>query len=274
MKAVLCERFGEPAQSLAVRDVPQREPGYNQVRIRMLASPINPSDLLAIRGTYGTPPPLAAAPGLEGAGVIDAVGPGFFKVVRGLRRGRRVAVLNAGGGNWQESVVVPARHVVPVPADIPDEQAASFFVNPATVLAMSEHVLCVQPGQWLLQTAAASALGKMVIRLGKQQGFRTINVVRRGDQIDELRRLGPHPGGATERERVEEQARELTKGRGVPFALDAVGGTMGLDAVRALGAGGRLLVYGVLSGEPIAIDPRLLIGGQKRIEGFWLSEWA
>jgi NADPH:quinone reductase-like Zn-dependent oxidoreductase len=163
---------------------------------------------------------------------------------------------------------------VPIPADLPDEQAASFFVNPATVLVMIRHVLGVRGGEWLLQTAAASALGKMVIRLGKYQGFRTINVVRRQDQVAELSQLGADAVIATDHERVEDRVQALTGGRGVPYALDAVGGEMGLSAVRALGANGRLLVYGVLSGQPIPVEPRLLIAGQRRIEGFWLSEWA
>jgi NADPH2:quinone reductase len=298
MKAVVFARYGEPAQVLEVRDLPLAEPGRNQVRVRMLASPINPSDLLTVRGNYGPPAPLPATPGFEGVGVIDAVGPGLVKVVRGLRLGRRVAVLNSSGGNWQEHVVLPALRVVPIPNDIPDDQAASFFVNPASVLAMITRVLRVRRGDWLLQTAAASALGKMVIRLGKHQGFRTINLVRRQEQADELRRLGADEVIATDLDRgdsgalnlnqklsdmakliknlesVDDQVLRLTQGHGVPFALDPVGGTMGLSALRGLGQGGRLLVYGTLSGAPIPVDPRLLIGGQKRIEGFWLSEWA
>src|SRR5262249_13776237 len=154
------------------------------------ASPINPSDLLTVRGNYGRTGPVPFTPGYEGTGVVDAVGPGLLKVIRGLRPGRRVAVLAAGGGSWGESLVLPARHCVPIPDDIADEQAASFFVNPATVLVMVRNVLGVRRGEWLLQNAAASALGKMIIRLGKHDGFRTINVVRRREQAEELRRLG------------------------------------------------------------------------------------
>src|SRR5262249_25102340 len=67
---------------------------------------------------------------------------------------------------------------------------------------------------------------------------------------------------------------ELTQGSGVPYAVDAVGGATGLAAVRALAPGGRLLLYGTLSGDPMPLDPRLMIGGQKRVEGFWLSDWV
>jgi NADPH:quinone reductase len=183
MRAIVFDRFGEPADVLQVRDVAETAPGRGQVRVRMRASPVNPSDLLVVRGQYGRLPTLPATPGFEGVGVVDAVGGGLLARLRGLKPGRRVAVLNGSGGNWQESVMISARSAVPVPDDLPDEQVASFFVNPATALVMTRYVLQVPTGAWLLQTAAASALGRMVIRLGRHFGFRTINVVRRPGPI-------------------------------------------------------------------------------------------
>jgi NADPH:quinone reductase-like Zn-dependent oxidoreductase len=274
MKAVVFDRFGPPAEVLHVKEVPRPEPGPGQVRVRMLASPLNPSDLLVVRGQYGRLPQLPATPGFEGVGVIDAAGPGLLRLLRGLKPGRRVAVLNGRGGNWAEYVTVPARQAVPIPADIPDEQAAAFFVNPATALAMTRWVLGVPAGAWLLQTAAGSALGRMVIRLGRHDGFRTLNVVRRRAQAEELRRAGADAVIATDEEEIEPRVRALTGGAGVPFALDAVGGATGGAVVKSLAADGRLLLYGTLSGEPIPLDPRALMVGQKRVEGFWLSEWT
>ena len=78
MKAIVCEHFGDPADVLNVRDVPLPEPGPGQVRVRMLASPINPSDLLMVRGEYGRRPALPATPGFEGVGVVEAAGPGLL----------------------------------------------------------------------------------------------------------------------------------------------------------------------------------------------------
>jgi NADPH:quinone reductase-like Zn-dependent oxidoreductase len=274
MKAIVFDRFGEPAEVLQLRDVPVPEPGRGEVRVRMLASPVNPSDLMVVRGRYGRLPKLPATPGFEGSGVVDAAGPGLLKRIRGLRPGRRVAVLNAQGGNWQEQVVLPARQLVPVPDQVSDEQAATFFVNPASALVMTRSVLKVPAGAWLLQTAAGSALGRMVIRLGKMYGFRTINVVRRREQAEELLRLGGDAAICTNDESVEERVRVITGGAGVPFALDAVGGTTGAAAVSALAPGGKLLVYGTLANEPIPLDPRMLMAGSRSIEGFWLSEWV
>src|SRR5437763_8616523 len=148
MKAAVFDRFGAPEEVLQVREVPQPEPGRHQVRVRMVASPINPSDLLVVRGEYGRLPTLPATPGFEGVGVVDRSGGGLLALVRGLRPGKRVAVISAGGGAWAEYAVVPARQLVPLPADIPDEQAAAFFVNPASALAMTRHVLEVPAGAW------------------------------------------------------------------------------------------------------------------------------
>jgi NADPH:quinone reductase-like Zn-dependent oxidoreductase len=280
MKAAMFDRFGVPEDVLQVRDLPVPEPARGQVRVRMVASPVNPSDLLVIRGEYGTLPTLPATPGFEGVGVVDKSGGGLLALVRGLRPGRRVAVICGGGGAWGEYAVVPARQLIPLPDDIPDEQAASFFVNPLSALAMLFYVLKVPRGlgvprgEWLLQTAAGSALGRMVIRLGKNFGLRTINVVRRREQVEELQRAGADAVICSADESIPDRVCALTEGRGVKYAIDAVGGQTGAAVVEALGARGRLLVYGTLSGEPIAVNPRLLMVGRKRVEGFWLSEWV
>ncbi|HEV3085431.1 MAG TPA: zinc-dependent alcohol dehydrogenase family protein [Gemmataceae bacterium] len=271
MKAVVFDRFGDPAEVLQIRELPTPEPGPGQVRVRMLTSPINPSDLLYVRGAYGRQPKLPSSAGFEGAGVVEAAGKG---ILGRLRRGRRVAVLNGQGGNWQEQVIVPARQVVPVPAELSDEQAATFFVNPASALIMVSDVLQVQPGAWLAQTAAGGALGRMVIRLGKLYGFRTINIVRRREQVEELRRAGGDEVICTADESIEARIQAITDGQGVPYAIDAVGGETGSAVARTLGPGGVMLLYGTLSDEPMSIHPRTLIAGQKRIEGFWLSEWS
>jgi NADPH:quinone reductase-like Zn-dependent oxidoreductase len=273
MKAAIFDRFGEPEQVLHISDVPAPSPGRGEVRVRMLASPINPSDLMVVRGQYGRLPRLPATPGFEGVGVIESTGPGLIRLLRGLKPGRRVAVINGRGGNWQEYVTIPARQAIPVPAELTDEQAATFFVNPASALVMTRHVLKIPRGAWLLQTAAGSALGRMVIRLGKREGFRTMNVVRRREQADELRSAGADAVICTSDESIEPRVQELTAGAGVPFAIDAVGGETGSAVLRSLANEGRMLVYGTLSSEPMRIESRILMTGSRRVEGFWLSNW-
>jgi NADPH:quinone reductase-like Zn-dependent oxidoreductase len=276
MRAVMLEQFGEPADVLRVREVPVPEPQAGQVRVRMLASPVNPSDLMTVRGVYGVHPPLPASAGFEGVGIVQASGGGWLGR---LFQGRRVVVLNRGGGNWAEQVVVPAKQVIPVARDLPVEQAAMFFVNPAAAYVMTRVLLRVPPGAWVLQTAAGSAVGRMVIRLGTRFGFRTLNVVRREEQIDELRALGGtdvvcFDPARHEQRMLAERVRSIAGNEGVPFVLDPVGGATASALVPCLATRGRMVIYGTLSDDPLAVSPRELMGRQSSIEGFWLARWV
>jgi NADPH:quinone reductase-like Zn-dependent oxidoreductase len=275
VRTIVFERFGEPAEVLTLKEAPAPAPGRGQIRVKMLASPINPSDLLTIRGVYGRLPKLPATPGFEGVGIVTAAGGGWFAK---YLVGKRVAVLNGITGNWRDETIIPARQAVPLAADLPVEQAAMFFVNPVTAYLMTREVLRVPAGAWLLQTAANSAVGHMVIRLGKKFGFRTLNVVRRAEQVAELTALGgdaavhfdprEHSG-----ERLHDEVRRITNGSFVKYAIDAVGGATGSAAASCLGSGGRLLSYGALADEPMSISPRTLITFGAIVEGFWLARW-
>ncbi|HEY1188584.1 MAG TPA: zinc-dependent alcohol dehydrogenase family protein, partial [Gemmata sp.] len=257
MKRVVFDRVGPPAEVLRLQDdVPAPQPKRGEVLVRMLASPINPSDLMYVQGTYGLKPSFPATPGFEGVGVVEATGGG---VLGWLRKGKRVAVINDRIGNWAEYTVTSARQVIPVPDDLTDEQAATFFVNPATALAMTQDVLKVTKGAWLLQSAAGGELGKMVIRLGYKLAFRTINVVRRREQVEELKKLGADHVIVESDGPIPEQVRKLVPD-GVRYAIDPVGGETGSQIIAALSHGGRCLLYGSLTDQPVSAHPRHLIG--------------
>lgn len=270
MKAAVFERFGEPSEVLTIREVPTPEPGPGQVRVKMIASPVNPSDVLVVRGLYGVLPNLPATPGFEGVGIVDKVGPGL---IGRFVAGKRVAAINSAGGNWAEYAIIPAKQARPIADDIDDDQAATFFVNPATVLAMVRHVLAVPKGAWLLQSAAGSTLGRMIIKLGRHDGFKTLNVVRRKEAVDELKALGGDAVISSSEGPIEDQVKRITGGQGVRYALDPVGGETGTSIFRSLAEDGRLVLYGTLSGQPLQVDPRLVISGKRVVEGFWLGHW-
>ena len=111
--------------------------------MRMLAAPINPSDLMFIRGEYGKQPEGRQSPGFEGVGVVEEANAGVFGR---FLNGKRVAVFPPNGGTWSGSVTLPAKRVAPVPASLTVEQAATFFVNPATAWVMTREVLAVPKG--------------------------------------------------------------------------------------------------------------------------------
>ncbi|GCE23043.1 zinc-dependent alcohol dehydrogenase family protein [Dictyobacter kobayashii] len=272
MKAIQFDQYGEPAQVLTLRETSVPEPGNNEVRVRMISSPVNPSDLLFVRGVYaGVQPHFPASAGFEGVGLVDVVGP----QTQGVVRGQRVAVLNGEGGNWAEYAVVPANRLFPVPDDLSNEQAASFYINPATAIAMVRYVLAVPRGEWLLQSAAGSELGRMIIKLGQKDGFHTINVVHRHASIEELKQLGADAVIAADDGPIDEQVRRLVGPQGVRYAIDPVAGDTGTQIFQALSDDGHMLVYGSLTGEPIRVgaDPRFILAGNRILEVFWLGYW-
>jgi NADPH:quinone reductase-like Zn-dependent oxidoreductase len=225
---------------------------------------------MTVRGLYGKLPKLPATPGYEGIGIVEAAGPGLYGK---LLVGKRAAFLNGDNGNWQEQTLVNARQVVPLSSAVPLEQGAMFFVNPTTAYAMTREVLRVPPGAWLVQTAAGSSLGRMVIRLGKRFGFRTLCIVRRKEQAEELRSLGADATIAADVQDLSVELQRITGGEGIRYAVDCVGGKTASALVENLGPGGRLLLYGTLSGEPITFGSRSLMTPGASIEGFWLARW-
>ncbi|QDT30383.1 Alcohol dehydrogenase [Gimesia panareensis] len=273
MRVIRFEQFGEPADVLKVCETEEPVAQAGEVLVRMLASPVNPSDLLNIRGGYSTRPALPSVPGFEGVGIIESSGGGL----RGkLLQGKRVVVLNRQTGNWAEKVAVSSQFVIPVSGKLTLDQAATFFVNPATAYVLARQVLKIPPGAWLIQTAAASAVGKMMIRLGQQYGFPTLNVVRRHDQTEELKALGAEHvvvfNAAHDDERILiEKIRKVLGKQSVRFAIDPVGGKTASALIKVLGERSRLILFGSLDEAPLGFFSRELIRNGASVEGFWLA---
>ena len=297
MRSTHLKNFTEDANDIEIVDVAKPEPGPGQVCVRMLLSPVNPSDLNYVHGTYHTAvqrliwnqeprtdgqvffdpehkmpcpaPPYAL--GGEGMGIVESAGSGFM-----ARRlvGKRVAIgAPPPNGVWKDHVVVDAMKAVALPDAIPDDQGAMFFVNPFTAWVMTREVLRVPRGQWLLVTAAGSALGKSVVRLGKLFGFRTLCVVRSDSNSDVLRKLGADAIVETDHQDLVQSVSEITSGQGVGYAIDCVGGKLTADVVRCLGLRGRLLVYGTLANSPLTLPLRDLMMPSAEISGFLLPNW-
>ncbi len=268
MRAIRFHHFGPPGKVLQLEELPDEQPGPGQVRLRLTHRSINPSDLLTINGHYGRLPRLPATPGLEGAGRVDALGAG----VTGWGVGDRAIPLGAAG-TWRESLVVAANQLLPVPDAVGDETAAQFVVNPVTAWVMLEEELALKPGDWLVQTAAGSTLGRLVIQLAQLRGYRTINFVRRAEQVAEVGDLGGDAVFCTGEADLVERVRALTGGRGVAGALDAVGGETGALALHCLRPGGTLIVYGLLGGEPLPLHNGEMLFRGLTVRGFWLAHW-
>ncbi|WKN33521.1 zinc-dependent alcohol dehydrogenase family protein [Porifericola rhodea] len=270
MKKVIFNQAGNPQDVLEIKETDIPEVGAGQVRIKVKAASVNPADGLFIQGYYGIKPKFPESPvGLEGAGEIDAIGTGIGDGIQ-ISKGMRVAFSTIG--SWAEYVVVPANAVLPVPEELSWEQGAQLFVNPFTALAMLDEVN-LQKGDWLLLTAGFSALNKMVIRIAKERGIKTICTVRREEQVEPLLKLGAEAVINTEKDAVSERVNALTEGKGAQACFESIGGKISEEVLNSMGQNGKMMVYGVLSGQPFQVNGGLMIFKELSIKGFWLSEW-
>jgi NADPH:quinone reductase-like Zn-dependent oxidoreductase len=273
MRAVQLRTYDGKPESISVSNVPVPRPGPGQVLVRVAGSPINPSDLMFIRGLYGFKKPLPAIPGFEGSGTVVETGSGLMpRFLKGRRVACHAADRNISGGLWAEYVVTSARACVPLRKQVEIEQGATMLVNPLTAWALMDEA---RRGQHraIVQTAAASALGRMVIRLGQKFSIATINVVRRSEQVKALREMGAQHVLDSSDVNFDSKLRELCHQLGATIGFDAVAGEMSARVLRAQPRGSRLLVYGALSLQTAQADAGSLIFEEKHLEGFWLSAW-
>ncbi|OCB56290.1 NADPH:quinone reductase [Mycobacterium vulneris] len=276
MRCVVAEKVGEPSEVLQLQTRPVPRPGPGQVLIRVVAAPVEASDLHTIRGRYGFTPEFPAVPGIESVGLIEELGSG----AEGLTIGQRVMTIGVTG-TWQEYVVADAEKVLPVPPGMSTSTAAQLLSNPLTAMILTGDVLDVRPGEWLLQTAAGSTVGQLVIQLGAHVGFKTLNVVRRRSAVDDILAMGGTAVICTEDEDLRERVADIAGEGGVAKAIDCVSGQVGADVSRALAPHGELVVYGALSTHrqtdpgklTIPIFARSLIYETKSVRGFWLFRW-
>lgn len=268
MRALQFERVGEPSEVLRMVELPVPEAGRGAVRLRMLLRTINPSDVLQVKGVYGRRPGLPAVAGLEGLGVVDALGEG----VTGWTLGQRVVTLGAQG-TWADYLVTEAENLAAIPEGLSDQAAAQVVVNPLTAWILAVEELRLREGDWLVQTAAGSSVGRCLIQIARKQGFRTLNLVRRREQVQELLELGGDAALCTEDEDWGKQAEAILGPLGAAAAVDAVGGAQAGQAAMLLRRGATMLVYGALSMEPLKIPGGQMIFRTLTLKGFWLTEW-
>lgn len=264
-RALVFPRFGDPLEVLELqkRETAPASPG--QLRLRMRLAPINPADLNLIEGTYGIKPPLPAFCGNEGLGIVEEVGPG----VTGWNVGDRV-IPPGGSGTWQESVLVLADKAFAAPAGSSDEFASMLYVNPPTAWCLLHDFVPLQPGEWIIQNASTSAVGRCVIQIARALGWKTLSLVRRPEAIAELTALG---GDAVvvEDPTLPKRLNEWTGGAPIRLALNAIGGDSAGTLAKCIAPGGQMATYGAMSKQPLKIANGLLIFRDLHFHGFWLT---
>ena len=266
-KAAIYETHGNPAEVLRVVDYPWREPTPNEVVVKMSAAPINPADLNSIEGKYPIKAELPATPGMEGAGVVIELG----SAVRDLAVGTQV-ILPHSFGTWREVAVVAGDKLVAAPKEIEPIQAAMLKVNPISAWRMLHDFVSLQPGDWLIQNAANSGAGQCVIQIARELGYKTVNVVRRAELVDELRSLGGDVV-LVDGDNLRDEVAGATQRAPIRLALNAVGGENALRVAKCLASDGTMVTYGAMSLQPFCIPNGMLIFKNLRFTGFWVNKW-
>ncbi len=267
INAAVYETHGNPADVLQVETLPWPTPAADEAVVKMSAAPINPADLNQIEGKYPVRAQLPATPGFEGAGVVVELGPG----VNGLTSGALV-ILPHNIGTWRDAVAVKAEDLVVVPDGIEPVQAAMLKINPLTAWRLLHDYVDLQKGDWLIQNAANSAAGRDVIQIAHELGYKTVNVVRRAEPLDELLAEGGDVV-LVDGDNLREDVKNATGGASIRLGLNSVGGDSALRIANCLAPGGTLVSFGAMSLQPLKIPTGLLIFKDLRFRGIWINKW-
>jgi mitochondrial enoyl-[acyl-carrier protein] reductase / trans-2-enoyl-CoA reductase len=267
INAAVYEKHGNPADVLHVESRSWPTPAQGEAVVKMRAAPINPADLNQIEGKYPIRPELPAIPGFEGAGVVVDLGANVTNL-----SARALVILPHNVGTWQQAVAVKADDLVVVPEGIEPVHTAMLKINPMTAWRLLHDYVDLKKGDWLIQNAANSAAGRAVIQIAHELGYKTVNVVRRAELIDELR---AESGDVVlvDGENLRDEVKAATKGAPIRLGLNAVGGDSALRLANCLAPGSTLVTYGAMSLQPLKIPNGLLIFKDLRFRGIWINKW-
>jgi NADPH:quinone reductase-like Zn-dependent oxidoreductase len=261
MLRAVVRAFGDPRQVIRLEEAERVPPGPGEVEIRIRCAAINPSDLIPVTGAYRSRTTLPFVPGFEGVGEIARVGE---EADGALSVGQRVLPIGASG-LWQQYLVRPAAWCFPVPDDLADEEAAMAYVNPLTAFRLVDAVEAhfgAGSGKRIGVTAAASAIGRMLLSLVLEAGHHPVALVRSAATAE---RLAKNFSG----EIATHQALRPLDG-----VLDAVGGEAGNALFQRIRPGGAFIQYGALSGAQL--DPALVSARRDDVafSFLWLRNWV
>lgn len=259
---------GQPQDVLSIARGDVGKPGAGEATVRMLAAPINPADINFVQGVYGIKPVLPdSVAGLEGYGVVEESNS------PDLEKGDRVIMLK-GVGSWAAYLTAPADNFLKLHVDVDPVQAAMLKVNPLTAWRMLKGFVDLKEGDWIVQNAANSGVGRCIIQIARELGVKTVNFVRRPDVLrDELMALGADVVVGEDEEDVVKKTLARLDGARPVLASNAVGGDSALRLMDMLAPGGSMVTFGAMSKQSIKVPNGFLIFKGIRLEGLWVSKW-
>lgn len=253
VKAVLIDRFGGP-EVMRIADVPVGDPGPGQARVRHKAVGLNYIDIYQRTGLYANALPLSM--GMEGAGIVEAVGQGVTHV----KPGDRVAYTGNPPGAYCEARVLPAGMLIRIPRTISFEVGACMMLKGMTAHYMLRRTANVQKGHVILLHAAAGGVGLIAIQIAKLLGVTVIGTVGSDQKAELARKWGCDHTIVYSRENVSERVRQITGGRGVDVVFDSVGKDTWQGSLDSLRKYGLMVSFGNASGKVPPMDLTALKG--------------
>ena len=294
-KDLVYSKYGEPGDVLQLHGHSISPPSGSQVVLRMLTAPINPADINQIQGVYPSKPPMdtnlgtsepSAVAGNEGAAEVINVGSN----VKSVQKGNWVIMKNTSQGTWRTHLTLDENQVVKIEdkSGLTPLQVATVSVNPTTAYRMLLDYTKwgFRGDEWFVQNGANSGVGRAAIQLGREWGFKSINVIRDREDKAELEKLKQelYDLGATKVVTEEElmgrgfsqQVKEWTSGGREPvkLGLNCVGGKQTTALAKLLGPGATMVTYGAMSKQPTMLPAGLLIFREINFAGFWVSKWS
>ncbi len=248
--AVRAHEYGGP-EVLRVDELTDLEPGEGEALVRVEAAGVNFIDVYHRMGTYRGSLPVRL--GLEGAGVVERVGPGTLQVVPG----DRVAWANVSG-SYATHIVAPTETLVPVPAAIPASSAAAAMLQGMTAHYLTHDSYPIRPGDTVLVHAAAGGVGRLVCQMAKRLGARVIGTVSSDEKAQVAREAGADEIIIYTRRPFDDEVRRLTAGRGAQAVYDGVGRDTFARSLNSLANRGYMILFGQASGPVPPVDPQIL----------------
>jgi len=270
-KTMWAVRQHEASGRLVLEEVETPIPAKGEVLVKMEFTPINPSDLSFLQGTYAEKPKYPVIPGIEGSGTVVKVGSGLLPKIR---MGKRVSCTSTKGygGSWAEYMLTSAMHVIPI-GDMDFKQSAMLIVNPLTALSFID-ISKDNKHKAIVNNAAAGALGKMINRLAQKNNIPCINIVHKASQKEMLKNEKAQYVLNTEDRSFLTEYQQLANKLNASLILDPVGGDNSSKLLEFAPSNSVLMLYANLSESPICIDSRILVQQDKQVQGFYLANYS
>ncbi len=270
MRAVLCEAWGEP-EGLRLGEVDAPEPGPGEVRLAVHAAGINFADILMVAGKYQEKPPFPFTPGLEAAGVVEAVGSNVTRIAPG----DRVLALPASGA-FAEAALAREDSVFEIPDAMDFVTAAGFAVTYGTAQGALDWRAQLRPGELLLVHGAAGGAGLATVEVGKAMGATVIATARGAEKLKVAEAHGADYLIDTATEDIRARVKEIAAGlgkQGAEVVFDPVGGALFEASLRCVAWGARLIVIGFAAGKVQQIPANILLVKNVSAIGFYWGSY-